>query len=73
MIGECPYCKDKFMAPIDGLGKLPKLGKLRCEECNEVFVQYVSRTEPKGYTLEDAREEFPDAIKWIDQPFINQG
>jgi hypothetical protein len=58
IFGECPYddCGASFITFM--AEQAPVFEKLKCEKCGRFFMEYHSRIEPIGYTMEDFNNEF---------------
>lgn len=58
IFGECPYddCSEPFTTSM--AEQTPVFEKLKCEKCGRQFMEYHSRIQPEGYTMEDFEKEF---------------
>lgn len=48
IFGSCPFC-DYGTDFAVGSAKLPLFQKVECDNCHEIFYEYLSRLEPAAY------------------------
>jgi hypothetical protein len=58
IFGTCPYkdCSEPFTTLM--VEQTPIFEKLKCEKCGRYFMEYHSRVQPEGYTMEDFNKKF---------------